>query len=312
MDSILYYFPIHIRKELEDYFVNSKNFSGLEEIRIRTGKYILLKFIDFERIVRYLVSTEDILQIMQRICENSIYSFQNQISSGYITVKGGHRVGISGSTVIENGKVININYIYSLNFRISRQIIGSSDKILTYILNKNENTVYNTLLVSPPGYGKTTLLRDLIRQIGNGIKDIKFKGLNIGVVDERSEISAMYKGMPQNDVGLKTDILDNVPKYIGMKMLVRSMAPDVIVADEIGMKEDIEAINYTVCSGVKGIFTAHGKNLEDVYLNPILKELIKAHVIERIIFLGEEWKLKGDVTVYSYDRNVAEYIESKG
>lgn len=137
--------------------------------------------------------------------------------------------------------------------------------------------------------GKTTLLRDLVRNISNGIEllnDIKKVSLNVGVIDERSEISAMYRGIPQNDLGEKTDILENVPKTIGIKMMIRSMSPDVIVADEIGGTDDAEIINYAICSGVKGIFTAHGSSLDSLNNNPELNKLIKLHIIERIIILS--------------------------
>lgn len=107
-----------------------------------------------EKIIKYNVLTEDILYCMQHICENSIYSYQNQISCGFVTIKGGHRVGISGSCVIEDGKIININYVYSLNFRIAREVIGSSNKVLKEMLNLEENNIYNTLIVSPPGARK--------------------------------------------------------------------------------------------------------------------------------------------------------------
>ena len=134
-------------------------------------------------------------------------------------------------------------------------------------------------------FGKTTLLRDLIRNLSNGINDFNFKGLNIGLVDERGEIAALYKGLPQNDIGIKTDVLENVSKPIGIKMLIRSMAPQIIAADEIGTNEDIVAIKEAVCSGVKGIFTAHGENKEEVIKNPVLKELINQQMIDRMIFL---------------------------
>ena len=117
------------------------------------------------------------------------------------------------------------------------------------------------MIVSPPGCGKTTILRDLIRFISTGIKDYSFKAVNVGVVDERGEIAALFRGVPQNDIGTKVDILENVSKSLGLKMLVRSMAPKIVVADEIGVNEDVEAINYAVCSGVKGIFTCHGGNM---------------------------------------------------
>ena len=139
-------------------------------------------------------------------------------------------------------------------------------------------------------YGKTTIIRDLVNKISNGIPEINFKGLTITVIDERGEIAAMYRGIPQNDVGIRTDILDNIPKYIGIKMAVRSLAPKIIVADEIGSTNDSEAITYAFCSGVKGIFTAHGRNLNDLKTNPELNKLINLGVFEKIIFLDENNK----------------------
>lgn len=138
------------------------------------------------------------------------------------------------------------------------------------------------------GFGKTTLLRDIIRKISNGVPELNFKGITCGVVDERGEISATYKGISQNDLGIRTDIIYNVPKAIGMKMLIRSMSPKVIIADEIGKKEDVEAIEYAITSGVKGIFTAHGANLKEIEENPILNKLIIEKKIDRILTLDEK------------------------
>lgn len=304
MNHIFKYFPVKIREVLETEIGEYKD--TLEEIRIRVQKPIILKFNKIEKIIRYFVSPEEILNILQLVCENSIYTYQNQIAEGFITVSGGHRVGISGSCVIENGKVININYINSLNFRIARQVLGCSENILEHILNLEENTVLNTLIVSPPGSGKTTILRDITKQISSGIKRLKFKGINIGIVDERGEIASLYKGIPQNEVGIKSDVLDNVSKSTGMKMLIRSMAPQVIVADEIGSKEDVEIIDYAMCSGCKGIFTAHGSSFDDVYLNPVIKTLINGHVFDVIIFLNP--KEKGEIKeMYILDKKEMQY-----
>ena len=284
--QVLEYFPVRIGHAIKNN-LNDKEKNMLEEIRIRVGKPIILKLRNESKILDYIVKTQDILQIIEKITENSMYSYQKQICSGYITLRGGHRVGISGNIVMEDDKVININYIYSLNFRIARQIIGVSEKIINQIMCNN--TIYNTLIISPPGAGKTTLLRDLIRNLSI----IK----TVGVVDERGEITAMYKNEPQNDMGLKVDILSNVSKNIGMKMLVRSMAPDIICADEIGTKEDIEAIKYAITSGVKGIFTAHGDSLNSIKKSPILNDLLELNIIEKVLILNKFDRNKIDVKI---------------
>ena len=161
-------------------------------------------------------------------------------------MQGGHRVGITGNVVMKDGKVANMNYVSSLNFRIAKQVIGCSAKLIPYVIKEAENSIYNTLIVSPPGVGKTTILRDLVRKLSNGIEQIRYKGINIGVVDERGEIAAMYRGVPQNDIGIRTDVLDNVSKALGLTMLIRSMAPKVIVADEIGNKDEVKPIMKTI------------------------------------------------------------------
>ena len=265
----------------------------IEEIRLRSNKPLALKIGQDIQMENYIVSQEEVLQAFEKICESSIYSYRKQICDGYITIKGGNRVGIVGSAVVDNGQVININYISSLNFRIASQRIGCSNQVIEDLINTANNSVYNTLIVSPPGCGKTTLLRDIVRNISNGIKVLGFTGKNVGVVDERGEIAAMYKGIPQNDIGIRTDVIDNMPKPEAMRILVRSMAPDVIACDEIGSKEDVSAIDYAMCSGVKGIFTAHGKDIDEVSRNPELSKLLNKRIFERIIILNP--KKKGEL-----------------
>lgn len=150
--NILGYFPEEVEKALV--LDVTENFEKLEEIRLRALRPIVLKLRDDEKIIKHNTSTEEILNTLARICENSVYSYQNEISNGFVTIKGGHRVGISGSCVIEDGKVININYVYSLNFRIAREIIGSSQNLLKEIIDLESNSIYNTLIVSPPGVRK--------------------------------------------------------------------------------------------------------------------------------------------------------------
>ena len=281
MEEVLQFLPEILREKIKQININN-----IEEIRIRTAKPVILKNNTEEKLVDYITSSETVLQILQKICDNSLYSYQNQICEGFITIKKGHRVGITGNAVIKDGKVITLSYISSLNFRIARQILDCSNKALKYILNNNK--VWNTLIVSPPGLGKTTLLKDIIRKISNGIPEMNFKGITCSVVDERGEISATYKGISQNDLGIRTDVIDNIPKALGMKMLIRSMSPKVIIADEIGSKEDIEAIEYAVSSGVNGIFTAHGESLEQIKENPILNQLILRNYIDKILILDNQ------------------------
>lgn len=285
-DEILRYFPNSLYENLSNIFKqNPIIWDRLQEIRIRVGRPIILKLRDQDILLEYVVSQSEILQMLERLCENSIYAYKNQICEGFITVKGGHRVGIAGSCVIENGKIINVKYISSLNFRIAREIINCSTNILREVIDKENETIFNTIIVAPPGKGKTTILRDLIRILSNGIKEIDFRGMNCGVVDERGEIAACYKGIPQNDVGVRTDVIENVSKDKGIHMLIRSMAPQIIACDEIGSIEDVLAIKYALSSGVKGIFTMHGKNMDDIKNNREVYSLIENKSVEKVIFL---------------------------
>lgn len=278
---------------------NTLDSDNLEEIRIRVNRNMILKYRDREEILEYIPTQRDILSMFQVFCDNSIYSYQNQICNGFITIMGGHRVGITGNIAMKDGAVNNINYISSLNIRIAKEILGASDEILTKVL-ENGN-INNTLIVSPPGCGKTTILRDLIRNLSN-------LGYTVSLIDERGEIAAMYKGIPQNDVGLRTDVLDNVTKALGMTMAIRSMAPQIIATDEIGSKDDVEAINYGICSGVKGIFTAHGNSIEELKLNTNLGRLYEEKIFNKIIFLEKKGIMKN---VYTLDNNMYKLEDEK-
>ena len=281
--------------------INIEKINQLQEIRIRVNRQAILKYDNEEEIIDYIPQEKEVLSILQMICENSIYSYQSQITNGFITLYGGHRVGITGNIAMKDNKITNINYISSLNFRIAKEIIGTSKSIINHVISNNE--INNTLIISKPGCGKTTILRDLVRNISN-------YGYTVSLIDERGEVAAMYKGVPQNDVGLRTDVMDNVTKSLGMKIAVRTMAPDVIVADEIGTEEDIDAINYGICSGVKGIFTAHAGNIEELKLNKNLEKLYEQKIFKKLIFLEKQGKVKNIYTLtnnlYKADDEIVE------
>ncbi len=284
--NILEYFPNSIYMLIRNSIIQSqKIMEDLEEIRIRAEKPIILKTRNSDIVIEHNITNAEILQIVERLCENSIYAYRSQICNGFITIKGGHRIGITGTAVIEDNKVINIKYVTSLNFRIARQVLDCSNKIIKDIIDRKNDTIYTTLIVSPPGKGKTTILRDIIRKLSNGIEGIAFSGKTCGVIDERGELAAMHKGVPQNDLGIRTDVIENISKAQGMKMLIRSMAPQIIACDEIGTKEDVEAIGQAISAGVKGVFTMHGKTLEDVKSNLQINYLIETKQIEKVIFI---------------------------
>jgi len=155
---------------------------------------------------------------------------------------------------------------------------------MKYVI-QHPNTIYNTLIVSPPKCGKTTILRDMIRNLSNGMSALNFKGLKVGVIDERSELAGMYNGEAQHDLGPRVDVLDGCNKKDGTMMLLRAMSPDIIVMDEIGSAEDVEAIHEILKAGVKIIATVHGSSIEDLKSRRSLESLIKDKIFKRYIIL---------------------------
>ncbi|MDF2608627.1 MAG: stage sporulation protein [Lachnospiraceae bacterium] len=293
-DELLKIFSIRLRTMLSKI---EFDYEKLQEIRLRVNAPMLVIYDNNEyflttqsKLIKtdadaYIISKNEIRETMEYISNYSLYAFEEEIKQGFITITGGHRVGITGKAVIEDNKIKSIKHISFINIRLSHQVKGCADKVIPYITSK-ENNCYHTLIISPPRCGKTTLLRDVIRQLSEGNE--KRPGLTVGVVDERSEIGACYMGIPQNELGIRTDVLDCCPKAKGMLMLIRSMSPRVIAVDEVGSGEDIDAIEYVMNCGCKLIATVHGNSIDDIRSKPILGKLVRERIFERYILLNNQ------------------------
>lgn len=265
------------------------DYDKLYEIRLRVGRPLFLTYDGGECFLRkpgqeqYLVTTEDLKETLEYVTGYSLYAYEDEIRQGFISVQGGHRVGVTGKVVLDRGRIMGMKYISCINVRLSHQIPGCADAVMPYIQSRNH--ISHTLIISPPRCGKTTLLRDVIRQLSNGREGIP--GVTVGVVDERSELAGSWQGVPQNDLGMRTDILDACPKAEGMQMLVRSMSPDVVAVDELGREEDFRAVESVIHCGCRLIATAHGNSVEDILNQPFFQKLKKMEIFEKYIVLGD-------------------------
>lgn len=265
----------------------------LREIRLRTGRGFLLETAEGERLLNrngrkvfteneaYRVTEADVKTSLELLTGYSVYAFEEELRQGYFTVEGGHRIGVAGHAVMEEGKVLRLTQISFLNFRVAHECKECSKELFQRLYG--ERRYYHTLLFAPAGCGKTTFLRDLIRLLSNA-------GLRVGVADERSELAACHHGIPQHDLGMRTDVMDGCPKAEAMRMLLRSMTPQILAADEIGMEEDVYAIRAAAGSGCKVIASAHGGTLEELQRNPVLRKLWEERRFERYVRLEKTEK----------------------
>lgn len=294
-DELLKIFSIGLRSVITKI---NLDFNKLQEIRLRVNSPLIIIYDNKEffvtkqsqlsnkEIEAVVITKNEIRETMEYISNYSLYAFEEEIKQGFITIQGGHRVGIAGKIILDEDKVKSMKHISFINIRLSHQIKGCANIVIPYLISNEKMDIHHTLIISPPRCGKTTLLRDIIRQLSNGESDMD--GITVGVVDERSEIGSCYMGIPQNDLGIRTDILDCCPKAKGMMMLIRSMSPRIIAVDEVGLGEDVEAIEYVINCGCKIIATVHGSSIEDVRSKPILGRLVKEKIFKRYIVLNNK------------------------
>lgn len=295
MNLIYELFP---EKLLNRFWCLEKFVNEIQEIRLRVNKPVVVKKYGTEYTIAdngqltensgkgLLLGERDMEDIVNHICNSSLYAYEEEIRRGYITIKGGHRVGISGQVVLStNHEIRTVKNISFINIRIAHEVIGIGHDFMPYLYEKGR--IYNTLIISPPGYGKTTLLRDIIRNISNGNNFAK--GKNCMIIDERSEIAGSYNGIPQLDVGERTDVMDSCPKALGMMMAIRSMAPQVMAVDELGTTEDVKALFSVIRSGCSILATIHGDSVNSLYEKKYLKEIIEEKVFSRYIIITNRY-----------------------
>jgi len=305
--SVLELLPASLRMMLER--IPAEAMESLEEIRIRENRPMEVGYGSRYAFVRedgsltdrsreaYLPGPDQCRALLERITNHSIYAAEEELRRGYITVAGGHRIGLAGRAVLDKGAVSHLKDIAGFNVRIARARPGFGGQVLPGLLDFRERTIHHTLIVSPPQQGKTTLIRDLARCISAGSwhhpAAREWRSRKVGIVDERSEIAASERGVPSFDLGPRCDVLDACPKAEGMMMMLRSMSPEVLVVDEIGRPEDAEAIREAIHAGVRVLATAHAADMADILARPALGKLAAEGVFGAYVFLT---KSDGGVT----------------
>ncbi|MDR6224662.1 stage III sporulation protein AA [Desmospora profundinema] len=290
---VLEVLPLSIREMLESLPHSVRG--RLEEVRIREGRPLEVItpdrswFLGPSGLVQgseraYFPDREDCAKMLNLISHHSLYALEEELRRGYVTIEGGHRIGLVGRAVVEGGQVRRLRSVSGFNLRIAREVRGVAGGVIPYLHHRGR--LFNTLIVSPPQCGKTTLLRDLVRVVSEGERDLPSH--KVGVVDERSEIAGCVEGVPQHDIGPRTDVLDACPKAEGMMMMIRSMSPDLLVVDEIGRHEDGEAVFEAMHAGVRLFTTAHGRSLEEVCRRPTLSRLIRESAFDRLVLLSRK------------------------
>lgn len=280
MEDVLTLLPKKIHEQLQG--MPEALAERVEELRIRIGRPLEVIIGGRPTYMPYLVTEDDAQGLLGHLSQFSLYTLEEELKRGYITVSGGHRVGLAGKVILEAGAVKAIRDVSSFNIRIARQKIGIAEELISRLYTDEWR---HTLIIGAPQSGKTTLLRDIARIISSGSERYSIQPKKVGIIDERSEIAGCVHGIPQLEFGPRVDVLDGCPKAEGMMMMIRSMSPDVLVVDEIGRAEDTMAVLEAVNAGIKMIITTHGHSLEEVKKRPNIAHILEQNIFERFIEL---------------------------
>ncbi|MEJ8776505.1 stage III sporulation protein AA [Pseudogracilibacillus sp. ICA-222130] len=277
MEEIFQLFSPNVKKMLEEKVYNQSN--QLEEIRLRIQKPIELNFFQNHILLDYTFTEQERMYFLRQLTNHSIYRMDEPFKQGFLTISGGHRIGFSGEVLTDEKKIKEATFF---NIRIAQEIKGIAKPLLNNI--KEGNTLQHTIIFGAPQTGKTTLLRDLAKQIS----DDGMISQKVAIVDERSELAACKNGIPQLDIGVRTDIMDNCLKQFGMFMMIRSMSPQILIIDEIGSIEDVQAILEAIRTGVTIICTAHSNNMDELMERPQLKSLFEQQLFKRFVHVTRD------------------------
>lgn len=269
--DVLSYLP----KELAQEVSGLRRRESIQEIRLRSNRPASVSMAGSNEALRYIPPAGELEEIFRKILEYSVHSFKREIANGYITLKGGNRAGFYGTAVTDGNRIETLRDIGGINFRIAREVIGCADEIMNGVFSKE---IESALIVSPPSGGKTTILRDLCRHAGNSGR--------VSLIDERGEIAAVYRGVPQNDIGKFTDVLDGYPKAEGMMIAIRTLSPRYIFLDELGGEKEVGGVIEALFAGVKIIATAHASSKKELLSREGIKKLLGVGAFSRLIFLA--------------------------
>lgn len=294
-ETVLQFFPEKLREPWQNCMID---WGEIAEIRLRVNCPVILRTCKGEQLLEnnkrthVMYCEKEMEDIFRHLCHDSVYAYEEERRQGYMTLEGGHRIGITGEVIYREGKGYIVKYIRYMNIRIAHEITGVAETIMPYLYKEEEPC--NTLLISPPAVGKTTLLRDIIRLYADGSvlgidennkKHLLRNGINVGVIDERGEIAGAYRGSASLHCGIRTDVITGGDKRSGVEVLVRTFAPRIIAMDEIGNRRDAEAIDYAGVSGCAILATAHGKSLDDIERKPELAPLLEKGIFDRLVLL---------------------------